>query len=109
MEEPYGGDDLFEDGPGLALREELLPHDLVQQLAAAHELEHEAHLEANRSQSHCPGQSKVTIQLKGGCAKIILFYLFFRLEHVPQRDDVLVLAVPQQDLDLLHAVPLGLQ
>ena len=35
-------------------------------------------------------------------------YLLGGLEHVPQRDDVLVLAVPQQDLDLLHAVPLPL-
>ena len=44
VEEADGGDDLLEDGPGLPLREELLPHDLVQQLAAPHELEHQAHL-----------------------------------------------------------------
>ena len=44
MEVADRGDDPLEDGPGLPLGEELLPHDLVQQLAAAHQLEHEAHL-----------------------------------------------------------------
>ena len=44
VEEPDGGDDLLEDGPGLPLREELLPHDLVQQLAATHELKHQENL-----------------------------------------------------------------
>ena len=45
MEVPDGGDDLVEDGPGLPLREELLAHDLVEELPAAHELKDEADLE----------------------------------------------------------------
>lgn len=35
--------DGVEDGAGLALREELLPQDLVQQLAALHQLRHQEH------------------------------------------------------------------
>ncbi len=40
------GDDPLHDCPGLALREELLPDNLVEELAAAHVVEDEADLVA---------------------------------------------------------------
>lgn len=41
MQVLQGLGDGVEDGTGLALREELLPQDLVQQLAAFHQLRHQ--------------------------------------------------------------------
>ena len=68
--------DFLHDGPSLALREEFLSEDFVQQLSAAHQLEHEVDL-------------------------VLL------LEHVPQTDNVRVLAIPEEDLHLLLTVPLA--
>ena len=67
--------DFLHDGSRLPFREEFLPEDFVQQLAASHQLEHEVDL-------------------------VLL------LEHVPQADYVRVLAVPEEDLNLLLAVSL---
>ena len=72
-----GGGDALHDGLGLALGEELLPEDLVEEFAAPHEVEHEEDL------------------VRG-------------LEEVPQGDDVRMLAVAEEDLDLLGAIPLVL-
>ncbi len=85
----------------LSLREELLPEDLIQQLAALHQLRHQIHeaaLVVHLTHTHTHLSEPHTAAAAGHQS---------RVTHVLQRDDVGMLAVPHQDLDLLRRVALA--
>ncbi len=93
----HGFGDGVKHSASLSLREELLPEDLIQQLAALHQLRHQIHEAAlvvhlTHTHTHTHLSEPHTAASAG---------LQSRVTHVLQRDDVGMLAVPHQDLDLL--------